>query len=146
MSVQVSRQGSVHRRQISDSLEWMSKASCYLWRPLSDTWWYSMFRYGLWLHHYHQMLRGQRKVQETCLFSPPGTSSLRCAERGTRPASVTPMTKMTALWSAGSVAPRNKTNHPRLHYSRNLALRILWQSFAVGCSGGMGMDSAPCHV
>ena len=44
---------------------------------------------------------------------------------------------MTVPWSGWSVAPKTELKHPQSHYSRNLALRVLQQSFAVG---GDGMD------
>ena len=37
---------------------------------------------------------------------------------------------MTAPWSAGYVVPKTETKCHRLHYFRNLALRILQQSFS----------------
>ena len=48
---------------------------------------------------------------------------------------------MAVPWSAGSVAPKSKMKHPQPHYSRNLALRILWQYFSVGRWDGMVMWS-----
>ena len=53
---------------------------------------------------------------------------------------------MIALWSAGSLAPTTETKVPQLHYYRNLALRILRQSFAVRSSDGMVMYSVPGPV
>ena len=43
-------------------------------------------------------------------------------------------------WSGGTVAPTSKMKHPQPHYSRNVALRILRQSFAVGGWDGMDMS------
>ena len=53
---------------------------------------------------------------------------------------------MITPWSAGSVAPKTKMKHPQPHYSRNLALRILRQSFAAGGWDGMDMCSVPRPV
>ena len=53
---------------------------------------------------------------------------------------------MSVPWSAGSVAPKSKMKHPQPHYSRTLALRILWQSFAVGGCDGLDVYSVPHSV
>ena len=90
---------------------------------------------------------------------------LRCAAMCTQPASVwlrfmvakredqmavacNGSSAMTAPWSARPVAPKTETKHLRLHYSRNLALRISWhaQSFEVGGSDDMDIYSVPRSV
>ena len=55
-------------------------------------------------------------------------------------------TAMTAPWSAESVAPKIETKHHQHHYYINFALRILQQSFTVGASDDMDVDSVPCPV
>ena len=53
---------------------------------------------------------------------------------------------MTMPLSVGSVASKTYIKLPQLHYYRNLALRTLHRSFAVGNSDGMAMYNRPRPV
>ena len=104
-----------------------------------------------------------RKFRKLLLSSPPGTCHLRCVARCTMPDSTqlcsteaksgdwttltcSGPTAMIVPWSPGSVVPKIGTKHPRFHYSKKSALRILLQYFTVNSSGRIDLYNWPCPV
>ena len=53
---------------------------------------------------------------------------------------------VTVSFSAVSVVPITETKHLQLHYYRDLSLKILRRSFAVGDSDGVAMWQATCCI
>ena len=104
------------------------------------------------LRQCRQMLRVLGKFYEF-LACPhhQATLALGAWQRAFSYASRTPLicsgsTTVTMPWSAGPVPPKAGRWHPRLHYSKNMALKISRQSFTADSWYGLDMYSVPLPI
>ena len=123
-------------------LKWMLNAPTLMWRLLSAIWvTCCALVVAVTVPLPPDAVWPGESSRSYCLSSPPGTSHLRCVARCTWPVSA-PLCSTVAK----HVAPRSKMKHLHPHYSRNMAIRILRQSFAVGSWYVMDMYNVPCPV
>ena len=99
-------------------MAWCHQAASYY---LSQCWPRSMWLYGV----------SRPQFCILCDLNHGDRIPLTCNGSATR----------TAPWSTGFVAPKTEMKHPLLHWSRDLALRILQHCLAVGDSDGLAMYS-----